>query len=312
MLTRREAIQSAIAGALLPLAAAPLRGAAPQARAASLGAIRAVTITAGDLKAVEHAWTRFMGYKVISRGRLGRATAESWDAPGLSGKSFVILGPESGETTYLRFVEQPLPADAGEERALGWRATEITVQNSDELYKRLQHSPFTVRAPPAQVPTYSYLHAMQAVGPAGERLNLTWITEPRPDLAVARSFVGRCFIAVLGAPDLPQALEFFRSRFGNAPSPIRQLGSLQLAVVPLQDGTKIEVDQLGPQARPRPRPARGLPPGLAIVTFECSRLETLHDRFIGRPAVSAIEPHRGRHTVTVHGSAGELIELVET
>lgn len=83
------------------------------------------------------------------------------------------------------------------------------------------------------MPTYNYLRAMGVVGPAGERLNLTWITERRPDLAVARSFVGRTVIAVQSAPDLPASLRFYQSTFGNVPSAIRKLPSIDLAVVPL-------------------------------------------------------------------------------
>jgi len=248
----------------------------------------------------------------VRRGSLPRATAESWDAPHLTGKSFVILGPESGEPTYLRFVEQPTPADSTTERSLGWTATEITVQNTDDLYERLRDSPFKVSRPPAQIPTYPYLRAMQAIGPARERLNLTWITKPRPDLAVAKSFVGRCFIAVLGAPDLPDALQFYQTRFGNTSSPIRELPSLKLAVVPLEDGTKIEVDHLGAQTPRRMRPEGGLPTGLAVVTFECSQLDALRDRFVSHPTRTALEPHPGRRSVTVRGVAGELLELLES
>jgi hypothetical protein len=311
MPTRRAMIEGLLAGALVPLPAFDAGAAESLPAAAPLGTIRAVTITAGDLKAVEEAWTRFMGYKVVSRGRLKRATVESWDALVLAGKRFLILGPQSGEPTYLRFVEQPPPAEEAQGRTLGWRATEITVQNSDELYDRLKGSPFKVTGPPAVVPTYSYLKAMQAIGPGGERLNLTWITEHRPDLAVARSFVGRCFIATLGVPDLPKELEYFHATFGNTPSPIRNLGTFQLAVVPLQDGTKIEVDHLGPQAKPQARLEGGLPYGLALVTFECSKLDALRSRFFEPPRLNALEPHKGRRAATLRGLSGELIELVE-
>lgn len=312
MTTRRKLVLGALAGALGPLLRT--RSALGEAAAASgpggLGTIRAVTLTAPDLEAVLAAWTRFMGYRLVSRGRIAPATAASWDAPALTGKPYLVLGPESGEQTCLRFVQQGTADDDPAAGSLGWRTTEITVQNADQLYERLKDSPFTVTRPPAGIPTYSYLRAMHAMGPAGEQLNLTWITEPRPDLAAAKSFVGRCFIAVLGAPDLPAALEFYRSVFGNVPSPIRQLPSLQLAVVPLADGAKIEIDHL-PNAPPRARPIGGLPPGIALVSFDCARFEQMQPRFIARPARNAIEPFRGRRAGTLRGPAGELIELLE-
>lgn len=314
MTTRREMLQGAAASVLLPMAMGSSSARAKDAAARTLGTIRAVTITATDLKAVEAAWTKFMGYRVIGRGQLSQATVNGWGAPALRGKGFIILGPQSGEPTYLRFVEQPLPqSHEPKQRTLGWNMTEITVQNSDKLYERLKDSPFIVRGPPREVATYSYLRALGGVvGPAGEILAFTWITEPRPDLAVAKSFVGRVFIATLGVPDLPTSLKWFDATFGNYASPIRQLSpTLQLSVVTLRDGTKIEVDHLGPEAKPRSRPPGGLPPGLALVTFECSQFDRFQDRFVHPAAASVIEPHRGRRTGTMPGAAGELIELVD-
>ncbi len=212
MINRRDMLQMLGGGALLPLGMSAQAQPAPPAPNATLGAIRAVTHTAKSLPEVEQAWTKYMGYRVVSRGKLPAATAASWGAPDLAGKGYVILGPDSGEPTYLRFVEQPTPAGYDDKDTFGWRTTEITVQNSDELYERLKDSPFVVRGPPRLVPTYSYLKAMGAVGPAGERLALTWITETRPDLAVAKSFVGRCFIAAQPSPDLPGSLQWYQKR----------------------------------------------------------------------------------------------------
>lgn len=276
-----------------------------------LGVIRAVTITAPELGAVESAWTRYMGYKVIAKGKVPKRTAANWDAPAVGGRPVLILGPGSGEQTFLRFVQQGKEGDDTGSGTLGWSTTEITVQDTDKLYEKLKDSPFTVTHPPAPIPTYSYLKAMHAIGPAGEQLNLTWITEPRPDLAVAKSLVGRCFITVLGAPDLPAALEFYHRTFGNTPSPIRQLPSLQLAVVPLADGAKIEIDHYGPKAHPRTRPDGGLPPGVALVTFDCSRFDALQDRFLHPAARNELQPFPGRAAATLRGPAGELIEVLK-
>jgi catechol 2,3-dioxygenase-like lactoylglutathione lyase family enzyme len=275
-----------------------------------LGAIRGVTLTASDLAAVEAAWTGFMGYRTVYRGPVPEAVARAWAAPALTGKPILVLEPESGEPTYLRFVEQETPDDGRPRHAQGWTAVELTVQDSDALHERLKDSPFKVAGPPRTVPTYSYLRAMQAIGPAGEHLNLTWITEHRPDLAVAKSFVDRCFITVMGVPDLPAALEFYETTFGNAASPIRQLPQFKLAVVVLNDGSKIEIDeQAGPP--PRPRAPGGLPPGLALVTFECSDFDRFADRLIAPPAQAAFAPCKGRRVGVMAGAAGELIELVE-
>jgi hypothetical protein len=309
VITRRGLLQGA--GAALPFALGVSRAWAETAAAApALGTLRAVTITAPDLSVVEKAWTRFLGYKVASRGTLSANTAASWDAPAVKGKPYIVLGPESGEPTYVRFVQQALPKNFDGSHTLGWTTTEITVQNSDELYEKLKGSPFVVRRPPQEIPTYPYLKAMQAVGPGGERLNLTWIKTKREDLAVANSFVGRVFIAVLAAPDIRAALDHYRNTFGNEPSGIRNLPSLKLATVLLKDGTKLEVDD-APDARQRQRPPGGLPPGVALVTFESAGIERFREHFIEAAQPAALEPHRKRPTATLRGPAGELIELVD-
>jgi len=312
MINRRDMLQMLGGSALLPLGMSAQAQPAPPAPNATLGAIRAVTQTANSLPDVEQAWTKYLGYRVVSRGKLPAATAVSWGAPDLAGKGYVILGPQSGEPTYVRFVEQVTPAGYDATDTFGWRMIEITVQNSDELYSRLKDSPFIVRGPPRMVPTYSYLKALGATGPAGERLAFTWITETRPDLAVAKSFVGRCFIATQLSPDLPGSLQWFKSRFGNTSSPIRQLPGTALSVVTLQDGAKIEVDQHGPNGKKRERVGKGLPPGLAVVTFSCSDLAKHARDFIAPAAANALEPFPGKTCATMYGNAGELIELVET
>jgi hypothetical protein len=306
MATRREILGGAAASTLLPFVAGYAAEAAP-----TLGAIRAVTLTATDLAGIEAAWTKFMGYKVVSRGAIAADTAESWGAPALRGKRYVILGPASGEPTYLRYVEQATPADYSAKGTYGWNATEITVQNNDELYEKLKGSPFKVARPPAMIPTYPYLKAMPATGPAGERLLLTWIMEKRPDLAAAQSFVGKTFITVQASPDLPGSIEYFRTTFGNTSSPIRKLPTLQLSVVTLKEGAKIEIDQHEPGGRPRPRVPGGLPPGLALVTFDCSSFDKMAGKFLKPPKKNVLEPHVGRRSGTMTGMAGELIELLE-
>ncbi len=308
MLTRRE---------LVGTAAASLIADAGMARAATpsgLGAIRAVTITSGDIALAEHAWTRFMGYRVADRGRIPLDVAQSWGAPGVAGRSYVALGPASGEPTVLRFVDQPMPRGYTPVGALGWSTTEITVQNSDRLYDRIQTSPFKILHPPHVIPTYPYLKAMQAEGPSGERLNLTWINPPQPGIAVAKSFVGRCFIAVQGTPDLPATLGYFHDTFGNAVGPIRdvpEVPKIELAVVDLADGCKIEADQYPPGAQAKIRPDGGLPPGLAMVTFECPVFTRLTNKFLTAPIRRGMAPFHGRRAATIHGFAGELIELIE-
>jgi hypothetical protein len=307
MITRRQLICTAAGGALLNY----LPAMAEEPAAATLGQIRAMTITVPSVAPVEAAWTKYLGYQLIKRDRLSAELAASWGAPALAGNPFITLGPESGEPTYIRFVEQQTPDDFDMADTYGWRTTEITVQNGDELYERLKDSPFKMRGPPGTIPTYPYLRPLGAVGPGGERLAFTWITEPRPDLAAAKSFVGRCFLAAQTSPELQQSLDFFQSTFGNIPSPIRRLPSFALATITLSNGSKLEVDEHKGPGRPRPRVPGGLPPGLAIVTFECSGFDRHAPKFIGRPVENGVESASGANVATLAGHTGELIELLE-
>jgi hypothetical protein len=56
---------------------------------------------------------------------------------------------------------------------------------------------------------------------------------------------------------------------------------------------------------------RALPPGLALVTFECSDFDRFADRLIAPPTQAAFAPYEGRRVGVMAGAAGELIELVE-
>lgn len=310
MLTRREVLGAAAASSLIASGRPTLAEAAP----GGLGAIRAVTITTGDLALAEHAWTAFMGYRVADRGRVPHTLALSWGAPSVSGRKYVALGPASGEPTVLRFVDQPTPAGYSPVGSLGWSTTEITVENSDRLYDVIKDSPFKVLHKPHVIPTYPYLKAMQAEGPSGERLNLTWINPPQPGIAVAKSFVGRCFIAVQGTPDLPGTLRYFRETFGSEVGEVRvvpEVPRIELAVVNLADGCKIEADQYPSGARPKPRPEGGLPPGLALVSFDSPGFARLAGRCLTAPVKASMAPLHGRSAATMVGFAGELIELIE-
>lgn len=308
MINRRQLVAAAAGGALLKCLPA-MSAEAPGA--ATLGQIRMMTITVARLAEVEAAWVKFLGYQVIKRDRLSAGLAASWGAPGLTDKPFIVLGPESGEPTYIRFVEQETPASLDLTDTYGWRTTEITVQNGDELYERLKDSPFKTRGPPGTIPTYPYLRPLGAVGPGGERLAFTWITQPRPDLAAAKSFVGRCFLAAQTSPDLQGSLDFYRATFGNIPSPIRRLPTFALATITLNNGSKLEVDEHAGPGRPRPRVPGGLPPGLAIATFECSSFDRHTSKFIAPAVKGSLDTDSGARVATIAGHAGELIELLE-
>jgi catechol 2,3-dioxygenase-like lactoylglutathione lyase family enzyme len=292
-----------------------------------LGPIRAVTTTASDLDAVEAAYTEHFGYRVVERAAVTEQTALGWGAPAVAGKPMLVLMPGSGNPTYLRFVQQDLPQDFRPMTTFGWNSTEIVVQDTDALQEKLKGSPFDIQFPPRQLDGLPDIRAMQGTGPAGEVLYLTWIQRPIPghDLPVAQTFVDQCFIVILGGPDMEAMRGFYKEVFGNQPGPVAEPRILilshangmspetrhKLSTVPLGAQTLIEIDEYPATATPRPRPPGGLPPGMAIVTFEHKDIASLASRCIAPPAPSHLAPSAGNLTATLIGAAGELIELVE-
>ena len=326
MMTRRQAL---VAGAESGLPGAGEAAASRVPEAALLGPLRTVTTTATDLAAVQVAYETVLGYRVVERGVVSSETALAWGAPKAAGRQSLVMRPAAGEPTFLRFVEQAQPAGFRPMTTFGWNATEIIVQDCDALSERLKGTAFRVVAPPRPLSSSPEIRAMQAIGPANEMLYLTSVTTPLPasrDMPTAEAFVGRCFIAVMGGPGIPQMAAFYRETFGNVTTPpfnarilslsiqndLPQDTHYDLAVTQLGGGTKLELDAYPAGATARPRQAGGLPCGMAMVSFDCAEFDRIAARLVS-PAQTAREgPFKGRRTGVMAGAAGELIELVET
>lgn len=287
----------------------------------ALGAIRAVTYAVPDLAAIEAAYTELLGYRVVARGKVSPARAASWDAPAMAGRPLLALGPRSGEPVNLCFVQSAAAAGWRALTTYGWNATEFVTQDVDALAERLASGPFEIIGPPKPLTRFPMIRAMQAIGPAGE---CCYFTEVGPgsglDLAEARSFVGRVFIAVGAGPEVNALFEPY-SAFGNRVDPpvatpvqvISAANGLPLdtlhphGLVRLSEGTMVELDGY-PSVTTARRTAEGeLPPGMAIVSFA---VDSLGSRaFIGPPAPMGL-PGGPETAASLRGAAGELIELV--
>ena len=287
-----------------------------------LGAIRAVTHAVPDLSAIERAYTQFLGYHTADRGSVPREVAHSWGAPSVAGRNYLTLEPESCEAVHLRFIESPAAAGWRALTTHGWNATEVVVQDVDALAARLAaSSPFRIIGEPRSLTRFPMIRATQALGPAGECLYFTQVGARNGlELAVARSFVGRVFIAVAGGRDL-KAMFATYADFANetdAPvaTPVRVISwANSLApetlhphgLVKLPHGTLVELDGYPRVTTKRRTPVGELPPGMAIVSFEFEHLERCSQT---GPAAQALLPGTGA-AATLKGAAGELIELVE-
>ena len=186
-------------------------------------------------------------------------------------------------------------------------------------------SGFQVIGEPRPLGAGSPIRAMQAVGPAHEVLYLTRVAAGTPPMYSARSFVDRPFVVILGSRDLDETRRFLRERltlesssFGPARMTVlnKAFGldietTHPLAVARISPEYSLELDQYPPQATERSRRPGELPPAMAIVTFEVESLQPLKTLWLTPPLPIATAPYRGRRAVSIRGSTGELIELVE-
>lgn len=287
----------------------------------TLGMIRAVTLTASNLNAVERGYSQVLGYRLVARRPVTSAEAKNWGATAAEGREMLVLRPASGAETELRFIQWEAPASHAPFATWGWNALEVIVQDPDTLAEQIERSDeFTLTSPPHGIDTFPYLRACQAIGPAGEYINFTRIDPPRPDLPIAQSFVDRCFIVTLGGPSIDALLDFYGRQFGNETSEVRQVRLRMmnlncgldeetkhpLATVRLSGRTKLELDQCPEAAEPRGSDDNGLPWGVCLVSLECSDLAPHMDKALGPLLEEA-----GQRRITLKGPGGERVELVE-
>jgi len=292
-----------------------------------LGRISTVTITTPDLHTSTAAYQRYLGYRIADDGAVGREAAKAWGRAPLAAARAVLMEPESGADTYLRFVEGPTYVDYAPFACLGWNAAELIVADVDQLAGSLAGSPFRIIGEPADLSFSDQIRAMQVVGPAREVLYLTQIKSKLDvfDTPVARSFVDRVFIVILGGASLEGLQDYYHAHHGLArapamPSVITALSAQYglpaehlhpIAALQVPGQCYIEADEMPAAVRPRPCLPGQLPPGVAIVSFEVDRLPENLAGCLGGIHRSPGLPYDGRRSCTCVGAAGELIELIE-
>jgi catechol 2,3-dioxygenase-like lactoylglutathione lyase family enzyme len=300
----------------------------PASARPALRRILIATVAAPDLRDFEARYSKWFGYVVRERGRVDPGLAASWGAPGASRRPYVLMSADGWPDVYLRAVRTPAVRGYRPMATWGWNAIELIVEDPASLFEQVRRSPFEVIGEPAPLKNYPSILAFQVRGAAGE---VVYLTSERGDrsrsiLPPPNGRVGRPFIMVLAGPDVGALLDFYRSRFGLAPGPVRQrpLELLQRAQgyapgleLPIatarlaEHGNLIEFDGYSDRATARPRRRGELPPGVAMTTFEATDLDALALPYVSPPAPRAGLAYAGRRSATVLGPAGELIELVE-
>jgi len=282
-----------------------------------LGAIRSVTVSSPDLDAMERAYGGLLDYRVISRGAVSGAEAAAWNASDIEGAPTLVMSPAATDDFEFRFIPQPIDSNYIPLTDYGWNAAEIMVQNVDAMAERITaaaDSPFEVVGEPRNLSFSDDIRAMQIRGPASEIVYLTEFKNPVPGLSVptARSAVDRTFIVILGGGSMDDLQGFYNQNFGVPHAPVvesritmlsKALGvSIEtlypIAAMALEGESLIEADEMPAQVGPRKRAPGFLPPGIAIVSFECDSIPE---------SASAIAGQAGRYSM--HGPTGEIIEL---
>ena len=300
---------------------------------------RIATISAAHLGRVEQDYGRYLDYRVRERGRVTAALAQSWGAPRVAGRPYVLMSSDAAPDVYIRAVRSP---DTPQYRPLttwGWNAIEIVVDDTDGTYRRFAPggptagNPFKVIGEPANLSGYPSIRAFQVEGRSREVLYLTSETGDRAKspLPPPNGPIGRVFIMVVAGPDVDAMVEWYASTFNLLKNPVRQrpVGVLQRAqglppdrALPLttmrlaQQGNLLELDGYSEVGQARAVRRGELPPGVAITTMSVRSLDEInldrtHTQFIAPPRVQSGLAYGGRRSATLRGAAGELVELIE-
>lgn len=290
--------------------------------------LKAGTISVADLGHSRELYEQWLDYRTLERGKVAPALAASWGAPGAAGAPYAVLQPASGVDILLRLVQAPPAPGFKPLVTYGWAALEFCVQDVLAVNERMQRSPFEIIGPPRRIEGLDAIHPMQVKGPDGEICYFTQINSDLPEFTLprAKAFIDHLFINVLAASDMRAAQRWMVRRLGFAVgreameivytmlakafgTPMDQLYTISTMVH--GKDVFLEVDQMPPQATPRPRHAGLLPPGVAMTTFKIADLDAVTAPFIAPPEAYDGALCQGRRSAAVEGPDGTLFELLE-
>ena len=290
--------------------------------------LRAGTVSVADLDRSRELYERWLDYRTVEQGQVERALAASWGTPAVAGARCAVLGPASGADICLRLIQAPPVAEFRPLVSYGWAALEFCVTDVLAVNERMLQSPFEIIGPPRRIEGLDAIFPMQVRGPDGEICYFTQINSDLPDFRLprAKTLIDHLFINVLAASDMPathrwmvqqlglaigrEAMELVYTLLAQAfGTPREQLYTIS-TVVHEQD-IFLEVDQLPPQAGPRPRHPGWLPPGIAMTTLKVPSLDAIAAPFIAAPQNRDGALYQGRRSATVADPDGALFELVE-
>jgi hypothetical protein len=290
--------------------------------------IQIVTHCVTDLTAEITAWQEYLGYRLIEQGTLAGKLCSAWNTPAETGRDYALLAPANNTDTYIRFIATPERIGYWPPVTWGWNATEILVEDPDQLAIQLEESPFQRFGGPGDL----YLHpkaprAIQTYAPSGAMVYFTRITPggSRYGLHGAKSPVDRIFNVVLGGPSLDKLCVFYSTILGlrvGEPMPFTMTLAAQacnaapdtlfpICIAPLRARHSIlELDEYPDNTLPRAREHGCLPGGMSMVSFVVKTLDDCPVKFRAEPVQIDTAPYNGRHVAVIEGPAGEWLELI--
>ena len=290
--------------------------------------LKAGTVSVADLGRSRELYEHWLDYRAVEQGRVERALAESWGTPAVAGVPCAVLEPASGADICLRLIQAPPVAEFRPLVSYGWAALEFCVTDVLAVNERMRQSPFEIIGPPRKIEGLDAIFPMQVRGPDGEICYFTQINSDLPDFRLprAQTLIDHLFICVLAASDMPathrwmvrhlglsigkEAMELVYTLLAQAfGTPKEQLYTISTVVH--ERDIFLEVDQLPPQAGPRPRHPGWLPPGIAMTSLKVPSLDAISAPFIAPPQAWESALYRGRRSATATDPDGALFELVE-
>lgn len=286
------------------------------------------TIATANFNATIKAYQTALGYVLVNRSTLSEVMAGHWGLAELKGARLALLRPKSGAPVFIRFVEIENKEPRG--TSCGWFALELCVSDVEALYQHLiKDNEFTPFSEPMPLAFTDRVYPMQCKGPTGEILYLNQVRGSLPDidLPIANSMVDHLFIAILSAPDMEEANDFYsrvldmrvNERHEIAYKTINRVHGLPLDTLhklstlggPRHVG--LEIDQYpGLANTPRPITAETISEGILMVSFVTTTLDAAsEDGIIEPPRIFDTAPYNGVRSVVLFGPAAERTELIE-
>lgn len=325
-LTRRGVIAGAGAVTVLTSSSSSAGAEAIEQKNPILGHAIA-TIGVPDVAAAQAMYEAGIGLYEVNKGTVSKGVSESWGAPAMAGRPWVMMCCESGDPTFrIRIVQvDPVP---GYHAMTTWGLNAIEMISEDiyAVNERVLSAGFDVIGEPRPLSeAYASVHAMQVRGPGEELFYYAsdMTGENEFDLIRPKSPVDRIFNAVVGTPNIRGSRAFYkhvlRMKLGNVQEfKVRMvsdaLGYDRDTAIEMGSakgrwaGSSIEFDAypIG-LSGPRPRAPGQLPPGVSMMSLTTDDFDSLDVSYAAAPAVL----YGGGRAATFVGPSGEWVEIIE-